>query len=512
MRRALDFAARDRSREFPLPAPVGGINGLAPLAQVPPTDAILLDNWYQVENTLQIRKGYIEHSDTGQTGKYVSTLFSYNANGIKRLFAAVNGRIYDVTNSSDFFMKGGLSSDNWVSQPFAERLFLVNDSSSDGPLVFDGFTIADAGFSGTGLNPGALSFVTAFKSRLYFIESETLNLWYGALSGVTGTLTKFNLLGAGMGGGVRGGTLVAAGAITQDGGDGTDDLLVLFTDRGEAVVYQGDDPAAANWSLVGTFEVGEPLDRRAFVQAGADLLITTRRGVSPLTQTFPFGKNFAPPTLNDKLGDAFRNLLRRLTVLEGWQIEPYPRGNMILVNVPVGNDTWYQYVMNTHTNAWTRFKGQNGKCWHVFDNRLFFGGADGKVYEADRTYTDNGSTITAEAHLAPIAPHGHREASLKAVRPLLVGNVQPTVQLACGVDYGTPGDYATYGTRSFSGAPVWDVAVWDEATWNGTEVSYGEDWCLSQFGRAFQICMKVSSGGKLAWNETSIIFEPSTLI
>lgn len=37
--------------------------------------------------------------------------------------------------------------------------------------------------------------------------------------------------------------------------------------------------------------------------------------------------------------------------------------------------------------------GMNGKIWYVFDNWLFFGGVDGKVYEVDCGYDDVGELI-----------------------------------------------------------------------------------------------------------------------
>ncbi len=512
MRQALEEATLDHAQEIEIPAPVGGINGLDPLSAMEPTDAVVLDNWYQVGNTLQIRRGMMAHADTGQTGAYIDSMFSYDAAGRKSLVAAANGKLFDVTSSSPFLLKSGLSDNDWIAQEFAERVFIVNNSGADEPQVFNGITVSPAGFVGANLNPSALNHVFAFKSRLYFIEKNTLNLWYGDLAGVTGDLTKFNLLGAGMGGGVRGGTLVAGATITQDGGDGTDDLMVLFTSRGEAIVYQGDDPGASNWALVGVFEVGEPLHRRAFANSGADLLITTRRGVSPLTQTFAFGRSLGPPTLNDKLGDAFRDLIRRTTVLEGWQIEPYPRANMVLVNVPVSDDTWHQYVMNTRTQSWTRFTGQNGKAWHVFDNRLFCGGVNGKVYESDRGFDDAGVPITAVAVPAWIRPFGGREGAMKFIRPILSGNVQPALQLSSGADYAEFPDLTNAATRVYSGAPVWDESQWDQVSWNGNKISYYADWCAAQQGRAFGMKMSVTSSGALEWQATGYVVEPAHLI
>ena len=42
-----------------------------------------------------------------------------------------------------------------------------------------------------------------------------------------------------------------------------------------------------------------------------------------------------------------------------------------------------QFVMNTITGAWCRFLNIDAQCWELFNDRLYFGSTDGKVYKWD---------------------------------------------------------------------------------------------------------------------------------
>ena len=78
-----------------------------------------------------------------------------------------------------------------------------------------------------------------------------------------------------------------------------------------------------------------------------------------------------------------------------------PRRNIALINIPItASSRSDQYVMNILTGAWTRFIGWNALCFSLYNENLYFGGSDGKVYQTDYGQTDNGSTIAAEIRTA----------------------------------------------------------------------------------------------------------------
>ena len=53
---------------------------------------------------------------------------------------------------------------------------------------------------------------------------------------------------------------------------------------GDVVVYQGIDPMAADFTLVGRYYVGKPLGRRCMCRYGSDLLILTAEGLIPMSR------------------------------------------------------------------------------------------------------------------------------------------------------------------------------------------------------------------------------------
>jgi hypothetical protein len=77
------------------------------------------------------------------------------------------------------------------------------------------------------------------------------------------------------------------------------------------------------------------------------------------------------------------------------------QGHRAYLNVPfTENVLQHQYVMNTLHGAWCRYTGQNASCWAVFNDRLFFGGAGGIVYESDKGNKDGSNLIVADLQTA----------------------------------------------------------------------------------------------------------------
>ena len=81
-----------------LPAPIGGWNARDSLAEMSPTDAVQLTNFFPTPYDVQLRRGYTKYS-TGITGQ-VNTLMTYAGTTSQTLFAAAGGVIYDATNLS----------------------------------------------------------------------------------------------------------------------------------------------------------------------------------------------------------------------------------------------------------------------------------------------------------------------------------------------------------------------------------------------------------------------------
>ena len=135
------FSAKTAS----VPAPIGGWNGRDSLAQMAPTDAVQMVNWYPTPTDVTMRKGYTK-SSTGITGA-VNTLMNYPTTSGYKLFAAAGIRIYDATSSSATQVYTGLTLDKlqYVNITNTAGSFLVTCNGADPVTIYDGsnwFTVA----------------------------------------------------------------------------------------------------------------------------------------------------------------------------------------------------------------------------------------------------------------------------------------------------------------------------------------------------------------------------------
>jgi hypothetical protein len=92
MRRPVNRAPRLQNET--LPPPVGGLNTLDAVANMPPTDAVILDNYFPGTADVPLRNGF-QTWGSGLTN--VETLAVYTAGTTKKMFAVTGGRIYDVS-------------------------------------------------------------------------------------------------------------------------------------------------------------------------------------------------------------------------------------------------------------------------------------------------------------------------------------------------------------------------------------------------------------------------------
>src|SRR5580693_7130155 len=86
-------------QSVPLPAPVGGLDAISPLANMPLDRAVQLDNWVPRPGWIEPRKGSIPWS-TGLGGANlpVQTVMSYNdSSGDRKLFGVAGSTIYDCS-------------------------------------------------------------------------------------------------------------------------------------------------------------------------------------------------------------------------------------------------------------------------------------------------------------------------------------------------------------------------------------------------------------------------------
>jgi hypothetical protein len=457
-----------KSRPISIPAPIGGLNDRDSIADMPPTDAVVMNNWWPYPSYVGIRKGATNHV-TGFSNP-VETLVEYlPTSGASKLFAAAGTSIFDVTTPGALgaAVQTGLSNARWqdanITTPGGSFLYLVN--GADSPRLWNGTTWTTiTGVSTpaiTGVTTTDLAHVTVFKNRLYFAVKNSMNVAYLPVLSVGGAASLLDL------GSVfrLGGSINAIYTWTLDAGSGSDDHLVIISTNGEVAVYQGTDPSvAANWTLIGVFVLGRPLGRRCAVKYGGDLAVNTTEGVYPLGKGLLSASVDRRIALTDKIQNSVSVEAQSYADSFGWQLCLYPDANMLILNVP--SVSKFQYAQNTITGAWAQFTGWAANVWLRASSGLYFGDAT----TVKKAWSGNlDVTVPIQGDIAPAFSYFGNKAYNKfftMVSPYLQTSGNPSVLYSLNTDFSLQ---EPNGTLSFTPPTgmVWGSMTWGSMVWGG---------------------------------------------
>jgi hypothetical protein len=363
----------------------------------------------------------------------------------------------------------------------------------------------------TGVNSNSFINVNVFKERLFYVEKNTMNVWYLNTKAVSGAASKLDFGSVAK----MGGFIQAMGTWTIDAGQGVDDYAVFVTNMGEVIVYEGTDPSSiTTWALRGVWQLGQTFNRRCFTKFGGDLLLITQEGLLPLASALQSSRLDPRIALTDKIYGAFAQATSLYSTNFGWEIQYFARANMLIVNVPtnIGKE---QYVMNNITKSWGRFTGIPATTFEVHNESLYFGG-DGYVGKFWDTFADNGNVINATVQQAyNYFDNRGQNKRFTLVRPIfLTDNGLPSVLCAINTDFDTQ---SQLGQVSFNPSALsvglWDVGTWDNNYWGGT-LAVNKDWQgVSGIGYCASISLNVASKGiEVHWASTDFVMERGGVI
>lgn len=504
-----------RAKTVSLPAPVAGWNARDPLAQMKPTDAVILDNMIPQATECVMRSGCVDHV-TGITGT-VETLAAYSkADGSSQLFACAGTQIYDVTaqGTAGAPVVTGLSNARWqhVNMATSGGKFLYMVNGLDKPRLYNGtaWTAIDNASTPaiTGVTTTSLIHVNLYQRRLWFVENASMRVWYLPVDSVGGAAASIDLSALFP----AGGYLMAMGTWTIDSGSGMDDHAVFVTSEGEVAVYRGTDPAsAATWALVGVYTIGAPVNRKCFVKYGSDMLIICRDGVQPLSAALQSSRVTTKVSITDRIQKAMSEATTLYGSRYGWQLQIFPRDNLLILNVPAIGGA-QQFVMYTITGAWCRFTGWDASCFEMVSgigggDSLFFGTA-GKVVKAMQGSSDYTGPINFDV-LPSFQYHGGNTSKRYTLaRPVIsVDNPSYGLLLGLNVDYDTtaPIGIPTYTTSTQA---LWDSSNWDQVVWAGGQ-EIKKNWqTIGGIGYCAALHMKGSSASaNVRWQSVDYVFE-----
>lgn len=470
--------AAQTSRPFVLPAPIGGLNGRDPLADMPPQDAYYMDNLFPQANSVVARRGCQKHINTPLDGA-PETLAVYTGAGTEKMLAWAGTKIYDVSTSTP------VEIDNAITEPYAitamfsnaadNAQFLIAVNGSNLPKSFNGTVMADLTMTGIP-SPQDLNFVFTFKNRLFFGARDRLGFFYLPVGQIQGGLAYFDLAQVSK----LGGRLQAIASYSEMSGETPNDYIIFITSRGECIVFAGNDPSNANaWSLVGRYYCATPIGQRCTFNLNGELILLTLEGAIPFSEVRKSGNAQAGGVGTNQFGAITTKLGRFLSELNpnahvlGWEAVQYSRAGWLLLNAPATSTqsgNYFHYVMNVNTGAWTRFVNWNGISWAVFNDNLYFGRFDGYILQADVGGTDDGEDIDISVKQAYNYFNGgendigNRIKKFQWAQLFIASDGTPPVSGSFSVNFlEQQPDFLT-GIADPEGAD-WDFATWDVSSW-----------------------------------------------
>lgn len=508
-----------RAAPVTLSAPTGGLNGRDSFTDMPPNDAFQLDNWFPNLTSVDTRGGSLTYS-TGLPAA-VESLEVYTGAAGSQLLAFSDGAVYNATAGGAIgsSLISGLNSNLSTSCMFsnAGAQFLLMYTGADAPMSYDGTTLN--ALTITGLNAGTtqdqIFSGQAFKGRMFLAQYGQLGFYYLAVGAIQGAASYFDLSQQS----ILGGTLATITAVSQtNDGVGPQDYTLFVTSEGEYILYGGTDPSnAATWSLIGRYYGPPPIGKKAWFKFRSDVYFITEEGVmsfSQIVQTAEEGLD--TESITAKLGRQYTDAAIYDTT-QGWCGFIYPRGQALMVNVPLALNTdggYQQFVMNTNSNAWCRYLKWDALCWGLFNRRAYFGTIDGRIVLADEGFTDDGAQVQAVGRQAwntfdNDQGMGDADKQFHFATLAMQADGAPAIALSLNTNY--EDDQPIYLTDVVgSTGAEWDIATWDVDEWAGGPGTRTITIPIGKLGYIASLWMQAASSvSGIRWFATRIILEIS---
>lgn len=511
-----------------LPAPVGGLNDIDPVAAMGAEYCLQLNDIFPATAGLQVRNGYKEYV-TG-LGAPIRTLANMaRLDGTHELFACTNAGVYDVTVSADSptiaiaLTSGAVGFTNFTNLA-NNYLILVN--GVDAAKLYDGTTwisfteVATPTVPGEihGVNPNKFSVVASYKNRLWFAENKSLTIWYLDTDSLSGTAHPLYLGGVA----AMGGYIVDIATWSFDSGTSMDDLIVFRTSSGEAIIYTGTDPSdATKWALKSVYYVSPSAGKKSSVDIGGDVAMMTAAGVVQMSKVVQgvATEDLYENTMSRKINKTLRTILDRLNYVPDWELHNLSVLQALFIVIPAsGSVGAQQFVLNLITGAWGRYT-LPARCFGIMNTSVFFGGDDGTVYQFNTVTRDAikrdgtggkdiiGSFFTAYNYLGNPSTNKH----FKLIRPIFQSGSKVSYIAQLNVDFdilsqpGSPPVLAPGGGPSY-----FDVDMWDEAVWSAANTTYRPWVGVLGMGYCAALLMKIVSKDAVQFVAVSVTYEEGT--
>ena len=537
-----------------LPAPVGGLNARDALANMPPNQAVILENLFPTSAGLMVRNGWNRFYYDIADSAIVETIIKYNnPDGNEKIFAAAGGNFYDASAGGASvpgdIVASGFTNDRWQYVQIAnlEGDFTVAVNGADTPQYYNGATWQDAVITADAMtypdfDPKRLIYVAQMHRRLWFIEKESARVWYLPTDQVQGEVKLFDC------GEVfpLGGFAQACIAWSVDTGAGMDDQSVFISSKGNVAVFAGFDPDdATQFTLSGVYTIGATVGRRCACPYGSDVLILCEDGVLSLTSILSQSKMLMQPPITDIIQSQLSEVVDLFSGEFGWDLFTNARHNQLYLNVPDPSGR-YQYLMNTILDAWCVIKGYDSYCWENFYEEPYFGAAgyvgrawndlgvddlQATIVTGTRVTSSGDIRVTSGGDIRVVEDEEPVTISLgKSIqtrclqafnyfgsptqklwtlaRPVFLSERKPILDVFFNTDFEVVEHVAPLPEHASGDlTALWDSALWDDGVWAGSRRTFKNWFGLNNIGFAGAIFLRTSTVQPTIWLATDFQFQ-----
>jgi len=517
-----------------IPASVGGVNALTAFTAMSPDQAIYLFNSVPSEYGLRLRRGYREWA-TGVDGD-VRTLITFDAQSgdlaEDRLFAVSENGIYDVTSfNTTAPVQEVVFNDQSDGAGYGTYVNFTTDSEENLVLYADErnglhYYNGDTGVWSrpTITFPDAttiddIAFIAAHKQRVWLVKQGAADGYYLPVDAIQGEAQKFNF------GSIfnHGGTLRGLWSWTIDGGDGVDDFLIAVSGGGDVLVYYGPDPSQPEWSLRGSFFIGQPpIARRIGASYGGDLYILSSYGVTSMRDLLN-GVDYADVKVGPSgmISRFLRQEISAQATSWDWALHIYPNEGFLQVITPLrdGDTQNRQYVQNLLTQAWGWWRDVPMICAANQEGEYFIGSSNGRVFIYDGTLDNTKLDGTVGlpikfGGLTSFQPYGNHAQYIRPgyIRPIGVVNGVIALNVKAVFDYETSASILQPADNARGAGAIWDFDQWDSAFWDYTSDAGSLPIGASGLGRTMAIGWRGSSDSRITINAWDVLFQAGGLL
>ena len=529
--------AQQSAQPFIFPAPIKGINAIAPMAGMDPEECIFTYNLIAEDFGMEVRDGFLEWANGWPGGAARTAMpFEGNIDTDDRLFVASFDGIFDVTVQGTIVPlqvvtfpnqtgNAGICSFVNYGNDAGDRFLLVCDGQN-GYYVWTQSTDTWAKITTEiiGADATQFNFVMIWKTRVWFVEKDTgIAHFLDKSDEFIGTVSLFN-----WGDQFRfGGALVSLHNWTLDGGRGMDDYLVGLSDAGDIIVYQGLDPTSkSDFGLVGSWYIGEvPAGNRIASEFSGELYILSVQGLISLSELLNGSAVSSPETyMTAKVSPYIRGITDTVLKDFGWHVHIHPKQSLLFVNTPPrASQEQIAFVLYFGHRSWSIFRGLNKAHTANWRGEVYWTDIDTNKIYIQRGHVDNvlidpetdgpardiqWSLLTAYSDLG-VGPTFKR---MHFARANFFGFEAPSYLVQASYDFRVNEILGNaVGTGELESG-LWNVDSWNNALWTGSESVSHELRGVTGMGRHVAIALKGSSSKAVTLVSFDCIFDTGGMV